>query len=160
MMPESATISIKASRSSFFQGKITDIRTVPIIVILILTDKKGHQRTAVIIESIQLMDKKPDFSHIYASLSVVHVAPIPECFLRHTFFFISDTQGNRWRFSGNVQRWFQMDADECTIGDHPVFLIAELAENLCILLSVRAGCSKILSCETVLFSEKTEEVFP
>ena len=27
--------------------------------------------------------------------------------------------------------WFQMDAaDECTIGDHPVFLIAELAENL------------------------------
>ena len=54
---------------------------------------------------------------------------------RNTFydihFFISDTQGNRWRFSGNVQRWFQMDAaDECTIGDHPVFLIAELAENL------------------------------
>ena len=120
----------KSIQKFIFQGKITDIRTVPIIVILILTDKKGHQRTAVIIESIQLMDKSqifPIFMHL-CLLYMLHQ-------FRNTFydihFFISDTQGNRWRFSGNVQRWFQMDAaDECTIGDHPVFLIAELAENL------------------------------
>ena len=51
----------------------------------------------------------------------------------------SDAQGDRWRFSGNIQCWFQMDAaGQSSVGDHPVFLIAELAENL-LHAVVRAG---------------------